>query len=214
MATERARRRQLILEAAERLFRHYGHGKTTMADIAREADIAVGSVYLDFPSKEAIVEELSSSAHVRVLDAMRHAARKNGRNFAARLMAVFEARAAAFVALRDNGAHARELFFCRADGVRSASARFQEEERAYYRQLLEDAADERQAVDVDPRRLAALLQRAQATLSPPWIFDEAPDEATRVAREMATLVLAGLLPRERAVFGARPAKRAARPRRR
>lgn len=66
-------RRKNILDAATRLFRHHGHAKTTMADIAREAGVAVGSVYLDVPSKEAIVEELSSITHVRVVRPRLHA---------------------------------------------------------------------------------------------------------------------------------------------
>jgi len=45
-------RRRVILDTAARLLRHYGPAKTTMADIARAADIAVGSVYLEFASKE------------------------------------------------------------------------------------------------------------------------------------------------------------------
>ncbi|MBN8868187.1 MAG: nitronate monooxygenase [Solirubrobacterales bacterium] len=64
-------RRLAILEAATRLFEHYGHGKTTIADVAREAQIGVGTVYLEFESKEAIVQELSRSTHVAVLEAMR-----------------------------------------------------------------------------------------------------------------------------------------------
>jgi AcrR family transcriptional regulator len=188
-------RRKTILEAAARLFRHYGHAKTTMADIAREAGVAVGSVYLDFASKEAIVEELSSTTHVRVLDAMRQAARRAGDEFADQLVAVFRARAAALLELEHEGAHARDLVHCKADGVRSALARFHEEERAFLRALLEDAATAGQIATVDARRTAVLLQRAFATLSPPSLFDLG-DEAARLSVEMAELVLFGLLPRE------------------
>lgn len=46
--------REDILEAAERLFRHFGYRKTTVADIARAAGMAKGSVYLHFSSKEEI----------------------------------------------------------------------------------------------------------------------------------------------------------------
>lgn len=43
-----------ILEAAERLFRHYGYGKTTVADIARELGMSPANVYRFFVSKEQI----------------------------------------------------------------------------------------------------------------------------------------------------------------
>lgn len=46
--------REDILAAAERLFRHFGYRKTTVADIARSAGVAKGSVYLHFTSKEEI----------------------------------------------------------------------------------------------------------------------------------------------------------------
>ena len=66
-------RRQLVLQTAARLLRHYGPMKTTIADIAREAGIGVGSVYLEFCSKDDIVEALSSDGHGRVIAAMRDA---------------------------------------------------------------------------------------------------------------------------------------------
>jgi AcrR family transcriptional regulator len=43
-----------ILEAAERLFRHYGYGKTTVADIARDLGMSPANVYRFFASKEQI----------------------------------------------------------------------------------------------------------------------------------------------------------------
>jgi len=49
---------QHILEVAGRLFAHYGYDKTTMDDIAREAGIAKGTLYLYWPSKEALFETL------------------------------------------------------------------------------------------------------------------------------------------------------------
>lgn len=48
-------RKQLIAEAAQKLFLHYGIKKTTISDIAREAGIGKGTVYLDFRSKEEIL---------------------------------------------------------------------------------------------------------------------------------------------------------------
>lgn len=47
-----------ILEAATRLFLHFGYNKTTVSDIAREASISKGAIYLHFDSKEALFEAL------------------------------------------------------------------------------------------------------------------------------------------------------------
>jgi len=60
--------RTRILDEAERLFRHYGYTKTTVADIARELGMSPANVYRFFASKLEIVEAIAS----RMLD-RRHA---------------------------------------------------------------------------------------------------------------------------------------------
>ncbi len=49
-------REQLILDVAEDLILHYGFDKTTMSDIAREAGISKGAIYLHYESKDALFE--------------------------------------------------------------------------------------------------------------------------------------------------------------
>ena len=44
-----------ILEAALALFRQHGFASTTMRDIAKEADVALGAAYYYFDSKDALV---------------------------------------------------------------------------------------------------------------------------------------------------------------
>ncbi|MEM7496936.1 MAG: TetR/AcrR family transcriptional regulator [Pseudomonadota bacterium] len=48
------RTRLEILEASMRLFQHFGFGKTTMADIARETDMSPGNLYRYYRNKQAI----------------------------------------------------------------------------------------------------------------------------------------------------------------
>jgi TetR/AcrR family transcriptional regulator len=48
-------KRSRILDAAKRRFAHFGIKATTMLDIAREADIAVGTIYKFFPDKDALI---------------------------------------------------------------------------------------------------------------------------------------------------------------
>ena len=47
--------RERILDAAERLLARYGYKKMTVDDLASEAGIGKGTVYLSFPSKEEVV---------------------------------------------------------------------------------------------------------------------------------------------------------------
>ena len=56
--TPNPQREQRILDAAARLIAHYGYDKTTVSDIAREAGVSKGAIYLHFDSKEALFEAL------------------------------------------------------------------------------------------------------------------------------------------------------------
>jgi len=55
---ERARRRQAILDAARAVFAQEGFRRATVDAIAQRAEVAKGTVYLYFESKEAILAEL------------------------------------------------------------------------------------------------------------------------------------------------------------
>src|SRR6516165_9782731 len=46
--------RDALLDAMERSLARYGYKKTTMDDLAREAGIGKGTIYLHFPSKEEV----------------------------------------------------------------------------------------------------------------------------------------------------------------
>lgn len=52
--------RSRILETADRLFRHYGYDKTTVADLARELGMSPANVYRFFASKSQIVEAIAT----------------------------------------------------------------------------------------------------------------------------------------------------------
>ena len=208
MTTSSSERRAAILKAATRLFEHYGHGKTTIADVAREAQVGVGTVYLEFESKEAIVQELSLSTHVGVLDAMR-AASSGRTDHAGRLSAVLEARTRCFVELRRKGQHACELVHCKTEGVRAAHQRFKEEEL----ELLEGIVREGQSAGVfapsEPHEIAILVQRAFVSLAPPWIFGT-DEDATRASSDLCRLLVHGLLARTDAASSAKKSGRARR----
>ena len=63
---ERERRRQQIIVAAKRIFSVKGFSKTTMEDIAREAELSPGTLYLYFKNKD----ELYASLSLRILQYM------------------------------------------------------------------------------------------------------------------------------------------------
>jgi TetR/AcrR family acrAB operon transcriptional repressor len=51
-------RENRILDAAADLFSHFGYDKTTVDDIARQAGVSKGAIYLHFSSKDALFEAL------------------------------------------------------------------------------------------------------------------------------------------------------------
>ncbi|HEY8077201.1 MAG TPA: helix-turn-helix domain-containing protein [Labilithrix sp.] len=192
-------RRQIILDCASRLFRHYGHAKTGIADIAREARVSVGSVYLEFASKEALVEELSKTAHVRVLEAMRSAAQKRAKSgLSTRLEGVLDARVDVFLAVAAEGQHACELVHCGKDAVAKAAARYREAELALFVSILEEARDAGELTSaVAPRAAAQLLQIAYLALTPPKLYELDAELARTQSQTMCRLLLVGLTPRAR-----------------
>jgi AcrR family transcriptional regulator len=60
---ERERRRQQIIVAAKRVFSDKGFSKATMEDIAKEAELSPGTLYLYFKNKD----ELYASLSLRIL---------------------------------------------------------------------------------------------------------------------------------------------------
>jgi AcrR family transcriptional regulator len=67
---EKERRRQQIIVAAKRVFSENGFNKATMEDIAKEAELSPGTLYLYFKNKEELYASLSlrilQFLHIRV----------------------------------------------------------------------------------------------------------------------------------------------------
>jgi AcrR family transcriptional regulator len=190
---ERSRRSD-ILRAAERLVERYGPAKTTVADVAREAQIGVGTVYLEFPSKEAIVEALSTARHVGVLDAMKRAASCSA-PYGDLLRAVFDARTAALLRLAQAGTHACDLVHCVSPAVSAAKQRFADEEKALLVGLLRHGKEAGELRVANPELMATTLLRAYAMFSPPALFGLQPGDIAPALAAMHELVLGGLLMR-------------------
>mgnify|MGYP000679834344 CR=1 FL=1 len=192
--TEAVRRAQ-ILQAAERLLQHYGPQKTTVADVAREAGIGVGSVYLEFPSKEAIIEALSRARHEIVLAAMRSAVTKVGTSWSERLANMMNTRLEAYLDQASSGAHARDLFHCANPAVKNASVWFHHEELALLTELLTRAAADGEFELTDVALTAQVVLRAYSGFTPPWILCADAHETKRLAQGLHQLILRGLLRR-------------------
>ncbi len=90
-ARERERRRQNIMMAAKRVFTAKGFEGSTMEDIAREAELSPGTLYLYFKNKD----ELYASLSLRVLQFMtvrlEHAVQDSGSTYDEKKKALVDA---------------------------------------------------------------------------------------------------------------------------
>ena len=107
-----SQRRQKILRAAETLLARYGYAKTTVADVAREAEIGVGSVYLEFKGKDSIVQALTRKHRDQILDGLAQIASDEARTHAERLAAFLEHRVDAMVDVAERGHHGMDMISC------------------------------------------------------------------------------------------------------
>ena len=164
-------RRQLVLQTAARLLRHYGPMKTTIADIARDGD-----------------------ATLRVVAAMRAALAAEGR-YADRLRAMLDARFALFFQLSDEGAHAADLLHCERSAVQRIHKRFLEEQAALVTAFLAEAHRAGEFAVDDPGATADALLTAYETLTPPFLYARCRESAGARHQSLHVLVLRGLLRR-------------------
>lgn len=189
-------RRALILEAASRLFTEHGPQKTTIADIAKEANIGVGTVYLEFSSKESIIEALSQDRYQAVLKAMQRAASEEGQTYCERIAGCLEARLRTFLDHSLTGAHACDLFHCQNPAVKTTAQAFQAEETRLLTRLLEQGVGAGELALEDPALAAKVVLLAQKPLTPPWLLMLPEGEVAVLARELVRLLLEGMRARQ------------------
>jgi len=158
---------EAILAAALTLFGHYGYRRTSIDDIAQEAGIAKGTVYLYFRSKEEIFRALSQQLLGHVLLVAEDAANTEG-PIEPRLRMLMEAKFGYFFDLMHRSAHVRELIDAKND---LCADLFAQADRRYGQLLTRTiatavAAKELQldAVDLDAAAAAELLIRSASGL--------------------------------------------------
>jgi AcrR family transcriptional regulator len=196
---QKRERERRILRAAEQLFARRGYARTTMADVAARARLAVGTIYNYFPSKPEIVLALLRRETGATL-AAGEAVRKQPPDDPTRaVLALFEVYLD--LATRHDRALLREVLAASvAQPEPIARAAFELDLRLVG-QLREMLVDLRQRgrldEDVDPGRLATTLYAVYAT----WLtlfatVDElAPERFREEVRAGLGLVLRGVVPR-------------------
>ena len=91
---EKERRRQQIIVAAKRVFSEKGFNKATMEDIAKEAELSPGTLYLYFKNKEELYASLSlrilQYLHIRVTHVNKETALSPDQKLSALMEAMYD----------------------------------------------------------------------------------------------------------------------------
>jgi AcrR family transcriptional regulator len=197
---EKLQRRDEIIAAAKEVFAHKGFHATTIADIAKEAGLAYGSVYWYFDSKDDLfrkliaVEEYSLRTHVAVSLA------KSGTHFGYAEAPFRASLRATFEFFEGNPATAKLLF-------RDAYAldnRFDRQLGGIYERFIDDVetliAVAQQRGDVlaaPPRLVAYMLTALIGHMAHRRLNTDDGVTAAEAADLVVSLVMKGLRPSER-----------------
>jgi AcrR family transcriptional regulator len=194
-------KRQRILEAARKRFRHYGFRKTTMQEIARDAGVAVGTLYLYFKDKDELLVAGTQeyvSGHRRQAEAIL----ASEASAADKLRRYVLDRFRASQATRAGGhPHAGELL---REVLRVRPERRVEEGRMmaeYFARILRLGVETGELDTEDPERDARVL-----LLSLAFLFPSALDERAPTPTEEDALLVVDWFLRVWRQSGARPAR--------
>jgi AcrR family transcriptional regulator len=146
-------RRAEILDAALRVFGQYGYRRAAMDDIAREAGIAKGTIYLSFASKEEVFLALGQRLAQRMLAGAEAVSRQPGAT-ADKLAAMHAAWFGTYAETISHSPHASELL----DAKHRLSGNLVSDAMSRYRQLVRDVLAEAVAageLDLKPAGLTA-----------------------------------------------------------
>jgi AcrR family transcriptional regulator len=146
-------RRAVILDAALRVFGQYGYRRTSMDDVAAEAGIGKGTIYLSFASKEEVFRALSQSLSQRML-AGAEAARRRPGSTADKLAAMNAAWFGTYAETIRRSPHAAELL----DAKHRLSADLVSDAASRYKRLVQDVLTDAAAageLDLEPAGLTA-----------------------------------------------------------
>jgi len=153
---------EAILTAAFSLFGHYGYRRTSIDDIAQEANIAKGTVYLYFKSKEEIFRALAQQLIDQMLASTETAQATT--SVTEQLRGMLDAKFGYFFELLHRSAHVREIL----DAKNQLCADlFIQADRRYQRMLAGAIAEAEKRGDLDlarvglePEAAAELLTRS------------------------------------------------------
>jgi TetR/AcrR family fatty acid metabolism transcriptional regulator len=191
-------KRERILEAAERIFARHGFFHARVSEIARDAGVADGTIYLYFKSKDDLLISLFESRMERVTRALADAIGRAGPRARDRFLAFLDTYAGLIV---DNPALAEVLTV----ELRQSSKFMKEYQSRQFSEFLKLLAglvsDGQEAGEFDPALPAPVVARAifgmLDELALAWLLGRGEKfDILRAAGHVGSLVLQGLQRRD------------------
>ena len=195
-------RRGALLTAAIRVFGESGFDAATMERIAREADVAKGTTYLYYKSKQSIYDAALSSG-LAELDARPHAALENCPGLHEAITAFITTRAAYFFEHRDFFRMYVAAISRHITNPKSRPSEFQsiiDRQTRRLEQTIVRAVARREIRRVDPAATALAIFDVTRGLVGRRIIAAATNDAdvAQDAKFLADLIWTGLMPAKRA----------------
>jgi AcrR family transcriptional regulator len=201
---EKSATRDRILMAAMARIKHYGYGKTTMAEIAADCDMSPGNIYRFFEAKIDIAEAMARKHYAAQQAELSAIARKKDTPPDARLREIFFKRMRDSYALFEENAKILEV----AEVIDRERPLFANEqlaaERVFLSALLEEGAEAGLFAHGDFNFQAEMLQSATVKFAIPQLISHLT--LPKLERELAgvlDLLLKGLYARTSDVAVAR-----------
>lgn len=183
-----ASQRDRILDAAERLLGRFGYRKMTVDDIAAEAGIGKGTVYLSFPSKEEVVLSTVDRIVGRVCAAMEEEAARDA-SAPDRLRAMLRARVLVrFEAVAAYSASLNELLGRIRAALLARRVRHFEQEIGVLARVISGAQQDGELTAGAPRRIARALVLATNSFLPYALSPDELGDAKRLRREAGDVI--------------------------
>jgi AcrR family transcriptional regulator len=180
--------RERILDAAERLLGRFGYRKMTVDDIAAEAGIGKGTVYLSFPSKEEVVLSTVDRIVDRVCMAMEEAGSRDA-SAPDRLRAMLRARVLVrFEAVTGYSASLNDLLSSVRAALLARRVQHFERETSVLAQVIADGQQDGELVAGAPRRIGRALVLATNSFLPYALGPDELGDAKRLRREAGDVI--------------------------
>ncbi len=188
-------RRDAIIEAARSTFIHYGFRRTSLDEIAHQADMSRTGLYHHFRNKEEIFRAVTEDLHERALGAAERAAAAD-RGAGARLLGVLDAKLGWFLDILSTSRHGDELIdetnrLC-GELVVSETRRYLKVLARIFREADEAGEISLAAIELTPDAAASYLHLCAQGLAGPRGAAPSPAQYRRRLERLIRITVAGL----------------------